>query len=36
MPIPEETFIDVIKQRVPARFLDVNLTVFQEGRKVAK
>ncbi len=36
MPIPEETFIDVIKQRVPARFLDVNLTVFQEGRKVGQ
>ncbi len=34
MPIPEETFIDVIKQRIPARFLDVNLSVFQEGRKV--
>ena len=33
LPIPEETFIEIIKQQVPARFLDVNLTVFEEGRK---
>ena len=36
MTIPEETFIEVIKQRVPARFLDVNLTVFAEGRKAGQ
>lgn len=36
LPIPEETFIEVIKERVPARFLDVNLTVFQEGRKAGQ
>ena len=36
LPIPEETFIEIIKQQVPARFLDVNLTVFQEGRKAGK
>ena len=36
MPIPEETFIEVIKEKVPARFLDVNLEVFQEGRKAAQ
>lgn len=36
LPIPEETFIEIIKQRVPARFLDVNLTVFQEGRKAGQ
>ncbi len=33
LPIPEETFIEIIKQQVPARFLEVNLTVFAEGRK---
>ncbi|MFO7605743.1 MAG: indolepyruvate oxidoreductase subunit beta [Desulfurivibrionaceae bacterium] len=33
LPIPQETFIEVIKERIPARFLEVNLTVFQEGRK---
>ncbi|MDF1578068.1 MAG: indolepyruvate oxidoreductase subunit beta [Desulfurivibrionaceae bacterium] len=33
LPIPQETFIKVIKERIPARFLEVNLTVFQEGRK---
>lgn len=36
MTIPKETFIEVIKQRVPPRFLDVNLTVFEEGRKAAQ
>jgi indolepyruvate ferredoxin oxidoreductase beta subunit len=36
MPIPESTFIEVIRERVPARFLEVNLTVFQEGRKAVK
>lgn len=36
MSIPEETFIEVIKMRVPARFLEVNLTVFKEGRKAAR
>ena len=36
MPIPKETFIEVIKEKVPARFLDVNLEVFQEGRKAAQ
>ena len=36
MPIPEETFIKVIKEKVPARFLDVNLEVFQEGRKAGR
>lgn len=33
LPIPQETFIEVIRERVPARFLEVNLTVFREGRK---
>jgi len=36
LPIPEETFIKIIKEKVPARFLDVNLEVFQEGRKAAQ
>ena len=36
MPIPEETFLKIIKEKVPARFLDVNLEVFQEGRKAAQ
>jgi indolepyruvate ferredoxin oxidoreductase beta subunit len=36
LPISEETFIEIIKERVPARFLDVNLEVFQEGRKAAQ
>ncbi len=36
LPIPQETFIEVIKERVPARFLEVNLTVFREGRKAGR
>jgi indolepyruvate ferredoxin oxidoreductase beta subunit len=36
LPIPEETFIEIIKQQVPARFLEVNLTVFAEGRKAGE
>lgn len=32
LPIPEETFLDVIRQRVPKRFLEVNLAVFKAGR----
>ena len=36
LPIPEETFVKVIKERVPPRFLDVNLEVFEEGRKAAQ
>ena len=36
LPIPEETFLKVIKEKVPPRFLDVNLEVFQEGRKAAQ
>lgn len=36
MTIPQETFIEIIKQRVPARFLEVNLTVFEQGRKAGQ
>jgi indolepyruvate ferredoxin oxidoreductase beta subunit len=36
MTIPPEIFIAVIKQRVPARFLEVNLTVFAAGRKAGQ
>ena len=36
LPISQETFIEVIRERVPARFLEVNLTVFREGRKAGR
>lgn len=34
LPIPEEVFLDVIKKRVPERFLEVNTKAFLAGRKV--
>ncbi len=32
LPIDEEIFKEVIRQRVPKKFIDVNLTAFAEGR----
>jgi len=36
LPVSEDVFIEVIRQRVPERFIDVNLAAFAEGRKVGK
>ncbi len=36
LPVAEDVFIEVIRQRVPERFIDVNLAAFAEGRKVGK
>lgn len=33
LPVSEDVFIQVIKDRVPARLLDVNLKAFAAGRK---
>lgn len=35
-PIPEETFLKVINEKIPPKFLDINLEVFREGRKAAQ
>jgi len=36
LPIDEATWVEVIKKRLPAKILDVNLKAFQEGRKAGK
>lgn len=36
LPLSEEAFIEVIKKRVPQKFLDVNLKAFQEGRRLSQ
>ncbi len=36
LPVAEETFIEVIRQRLPAKILDVNLQAFAEGRKISQ
>jgi len=36
LPVKQETFIDVIRQRLPAKILDVNLQAFEEGRKISQ
>lgn len=36
LPIPEKTFLQVIEERVPAKFLKVNLTAFAAGKKAVK
>lgn len=36
LPIEEATWVEVIKKRLPAKILDVNLKAFQEGRKAGK
>lgn len=36
LPVEEEVFLSVMKKRLPAKILDVNLKAFAEGRKAAK
>ena len=36
LPIKEETFLDVMNKRLPAKILEVNLKAFAEGRKAAQ
>ena len=36
LPMDEATWVEVIKKRLPAKILDVNLQAFQEGRKTGK
>ena len=36
MNIDEQIWLDVLKEKVPAKFLDANLKAFAEGRKAAK
>ena len=35
LPIEEQVFLDVMNERIPERFREVNIKAFQEGRKVA-
>ena len=35
LPIEEQIFLDVMNERIPERFRDVNIRAFQEGRKLA-
>lgn len=35
LPIDEQVFMDVMNERIPERFRNVNIKAFQEGRKVA-
>ncbi len=35
LALPEETWLTCLKQRVPAKFLDLNVTAFAMGRQVA-
>ncbi len=34
LPIPEEIWLESIKARVPARFLELNLKAFQQGKTI--
>ena len=34
LPIEEQVFLDVMNERIPERFRDVNIKAFQEGRKI--
>ncbi|MHB8148604.1 MAG: indolepyruvate oxidoreductase subunit beta [Desulfobulbia bacterium] len=36
LPMDEATWLEVIKKRLPAKILDVNLQAFQEGRKAGQ
>jgi hypothetical protein len=33
--VEEQVFLDVLHERIPQKFRDVNIKAFQEGRKVA-
>jgi len=35
LPIDVQVFMDVLNERIPERFRDVNIKAFQEGRKLA-
>jgi len=35
LPIDVQVFMDVLNERIPERFRDVNINAFQEGRKLA-
>ena len=35
LPIDEQVYVDVINERIPERFREVNIKAFQEGRKIA-
>jgi len=35
LPVDEQVYVDVMHERIPERFRDVNIRAFQEGRKAA-
>ena len=35
LPVDEQVYVDVMHERIPERFRDVNIKAFQEGRKIA-
>ena len=35
LPIDEQVYVDVMNERIPERFREVNIKAFQEGRKIA-
>jgi len=35
LPVKEKVFLDVLDQRIPKRFLEVNLKAFKQGRRLA-
>ena len=35
LPVEEQVYVDVMHERIPERFRDVNIRAFQEGRKIA-
>jgi indolepyruvate ferredoxin oxidoreductase beta subunit len=35
LPVDEQVYVDVMNERIPERFRDVNIRAFQEGRKIA-
>jgi indolepyruvate ferredoxin oxidoreductase beta subunit len=35
LPIEEQVYIDVMNERIPERFRDVNIKAFKQGRKIA-
>ena len=35
LPIDEQVYVDVMNERIPERFRDVNIKAFHEGRKLA-
>lgn len=36
LPVTEATFVEVIKQRLPAKIQEVNLRAFAEGRRISQ